>query len=599
MAVSRAERRLVAVLAADVVGYSSLMERDEAGTLARLKAHRKELVDPLVADHRGRIVKLMGDGALYEFASVVDAVACAVAIQRGMVGRETDVSEAERVRFRVGVNLGDVIREEDGDLYGDGVNVAARLEQLAEPGGIVISGTAFDHLRGGLGHSFASLGEQRVKNIERPVRAYRMAPDGGDARPQERPALPLPDRPSLAVLPFDNLSGGDGGENGPFADGVVEDVLTALARCPGLFVTARNSSFRYRGRAVDLAHVGRELGVRYVLQGGVRTAGDRVRVTAQLIEARTGAHVWAERYDRRLTDVFALQEAVAREIATALLPHLDRAEVDRVRQKPPGTLEAYDCFVRGRAAARGYVGAGNRGEVLAEARRWLDRALALDPGYAPAHAWLAATHWMTWLEPSRHAALDGEHQNPAVLDRALGLARRAVDLDPALAEAHGTLGWVLHWHRRPLDALSACKRAVELNPNAVPFGLGDMLVCAGRAEDAIAALERAMRLDPFHPPVLSAHLGHALYMLGRYEAALGPLRACIARAPDLRPAYVWLAAAAAQLGRTAEARAAAQELLRLEPGFTPAGWVGMPLYLVERDARHLAEGLGKAGLVGG
>jgi adenylate cyclase len=587
------KRRLVAVLCMDVVGYSRLMGADEEGTLARLEAVRRDVVARLIGEHGGRVFKTTGDGLLAEFAGPVDAVRCALAVQAAVAERNVDQAAEYRLEFRVGVNLGDVILGEDGDLHGDGVNVAARLEALAEPGGVCASGAVVEHLRGKVAAEFVDGGDQKLRNISRAVRVFHLGRPGGTAT---ETAAPLPDRPSLAVLPFADLGGGTGREH--FADGVVEDIVTALAKSPGLFVTARNSSFRYRDPAVDIARVGRELGVRYVLQGSVRAASDRVRISAQLAEAHTGAHVWAERYDRRLADIFTVQEAVAREIVTALLPHLDRAEADRVRQKPPGTLEVYDCFVRGRAAARVYVGARNRGEMLAEARLWLDRALALDVDYAPAWAWLAATHWMAWLELSRFAALDGEYQNPAVLDRALGLAQRAVDVDPTLAEAHGALGWILHWKGRLMDALAAYKRAVELNPNAVPFGLGVVLVCAGRSGDAVAALERAMRLDPFHPPVLSAHLGHALYMLGQYEAALGPLRACVAGAPDLRPAHVWLAAAAAQLGRATEARAAARELLRLEPGFTAAGWVGMPLYLRERDTQHLTEGLRKAGLVG-
>ena len=316
----RVERRLAAILAADVVGYSRLMERDEAGTLARLKAHRRELVAPLVAEHRGRVVKLMGDGALIEFASAVDAVECAVAVQENMAGREVGVPEAERLRFRIGINLGDVIVESE-DIYGDGVNVAARLEQLAQPGGIVISGTAFDHLRGELGRTFASLGEQHLKNIERPVRAYQMVVKGGGGEPSERPALPLPDKPSLAVLPFDNLSGDP--EQGYFADGIVEDITTALSKVSALFVIARNSSFAYRGKAVDIRQVGRELGVRYVLEGSVRRAGERMRITGQLIDAQSGAHLWAERFDGTLADVFELQDRVAEGVAGAIEPALE------------------------------------------------------------------------------------------------------------------------------------------------------------------------------------------------------------------------------------------------------------------------------------
>ena len=375
MAAERVERRLAAVLAADMVGYSRLMERDEQGTLERLKARRRELVGPLVAAHRGRIVKLMGDGALVEFASVVDAVACAVAVQGGMAEREAGVPEAERIRFRIGVNLGDVIVE-GTDLLGDGVNVAARLEQLAEPDGVVISGTAFDQLRGGFGWTFAPLGEQHLKNIERPVRVYRMVLGGG-ARPPERPALPLPDKPSLAVLPFDNLSGDP--EQGYFADGIVEDITTALARVSGLFVIARNSSFAYRDKAIDVRQIGRELGVRYVLEGSVRKAGERVRITGQLIDAQSGAHLWAERFDGTLADVFDLQDRVAEGVAGAIEPTLRGAEIERARRKPTGSLDAYDLYLRAIPHLLTLTAEDNR-----EALRLLEQALALDPNYAVA-----------------------------------------------------------------------------------------------------------------------------------------------------------------------------------------------------------------------
>ncbi|MET0295347.1 MAG: adenylate/guanylate cyclase domain-containing protein, partial [Phenylobacterium sp.] len=395
VAAERVERRLAAVLAADMVGYSRLMERDEQGTLERLKARRRELVGPLVAAHRGRIVKLMGDGALVEFASVVDAVACAVAVQRGMAEREAGVPEAERIRFRIGVNLGDVIVE-GTDLLGDGVNVAARLEQLAEPDGVVISGTAFDQLRGGFGWTFASLGEQHLKNIERPVRAYRMIPAGadGDAHPPEQPALLLPDKPSLAVLPFDNLSGDP--EQGYFADGIVEDIVTALSRVSGLFVIARNSGFAYRGLNVDVRRVARELGVRYVLEGSVRRAGDRVRIAGQLVDATTGGHLWADRFDGTLGDVFDLQDRVAEAVAGAIEPTLRRAEVERARRKPTGSLDAYDLYLRALPHVFAY-----RAEDNAEAMPLLDRALALDPGYAVVRGFSSTVvPWQFHLIPS-------------------------------------------------------------------------------------------------------------------------------------------------------------------------------------------------------
>src|SRR5215213_7197955 len=412
------------------------MERDEAGTLARLKAHRGELVEPLLAEHRGRVVKLMGDGALCEFPSVVDAVACAVTIQRGMAGREAAVLEAERIRFRIGINLGDVIREADGDLYGDGVNVAARLEQLAEPGGIVVSGTAFDHLRGELGRAFTPLGEQHLKNIERPVRAYQTAL-GGDARPTERPALPLPDRPSLAVMPFENLSGDP--DQGYFADGIVEDVITALARVSGLFVIARNSSFAYRGSAVDVRQVGRELGVRYVLEGSVRKAGERVRITGQLVDASAGAHLWADRFDGELVDQFDLQDQVTARVVGAIAPRLERAEIERAQRKPTGSLDAYDHFLRGMAGIHGWTREAN-----AAAFACFKRAIELDPEFAAAYGMAARCF-------SQRKASGWVEDRARDVAEAGGLARRAAELGTVDAIALGGAAMVLSYVVGDLD----------------------------------------------------------------------------------------------------------------------------------------------------
>src|SRR3954451_7091996 len=340
MTTARAERRLAAILAADVVGYSRLIERDERGTLERLGAYRKELVEPLLAEHRGRIIKLMGDGALCEFASVVDAVACAVAIQRDMGERETGVPEAERLRFRIGINLGDVVREADGDLYGDGVNIAARLEGVAEPGGIVLSGTAYDHLQGKLDCGLAPLGEQHLKNIERPVRAYRVELGAGVPITAAAPPLSPSDKPAVAVLPFDNMSGDP--EQAYFSDGITEDVITELSRFRELLVIARNSSFAFRGRAADVREIGRALGAGYVVEGSVRRAGDRVRITAQLIDAGTGAHLWAERWDRPLEDVFAVQDEIARGIVATVAARVLEASEATARRRPPQDARAYD-----------------------------------------------------------------------------------------------------------------------------------------------------------------------------------------------------------------------------------------------------------------
>jgi adenylate cyclase len=553
---ARPERRLAAILAADVAGYSRLMEREEAGTLDRLKAHRKELAEPLVAEHRGRIVKLMGDGSLCEFASVVDAVACAVAVQRGLAEREAGVPEAERIRFRIGVNLGDVIVEGE-DIYGDGVNVAARLEQLAEPGGIVISGTVFDHLRGELGCTFASLGEQHLKNIERPVRAYRMVL-GGAARPPERPALPLPDKPSLAVLPFDNL-GGDP-EQGYFSDGIVEDITTALARVSGLFVIARNSSFAYRGKAVDVRQVGRELGVRYVLEGSVRKAGERVRITGQLIDALSGAHLWAERFDGTLADVFELQDRVAEGVAGAIEPTLRGAEIERARRKPTGSLDAYDLYLRALPQLVTPTPENNR-----EALRLLERALALDPGYAVAlglKAWCHLNAYLrSWAGDDATERTSGEH----AARRALASGR---DDPTALAMGGFVLSLLAHDHEAGLAALN---RAVALNPNsALAFGASALVHClAGDYGTAIEHGQRALRLSPFDQlssrPLIA--LAYAHLFTGRHQAAAGYAERAVQANPGLDVSHALLVACLVELGRLEEARHAAGRLMAMFPTF--------------------------------
>jgi adenylate cyclase len=533
------------------------MERDEDLTLTRLKAHRREFIEPLIAEHRGRVVKLMGDGALCEFASVVDAVACAVAIQCGMAGREAAVPEAERVRFRIGVNLGDVIVE-GRDIFGDGVNVAARLERLADPDGVVISGTAFDHLRGELGRSFAFLGEQRLRNIERPVRAYRMVIDGGDAPPSERPALPLPDRPSLAVLPFET-PGGDP-EQGYFADGIVEDIITALSRARWLFVIARNSSFAYRGKAFDVRQVGRELGVRYVLEGSVRKAGERVRITGQLIDAWSGAHLWAERFEGVLAEVFELQDRVAEGVAGAIEPTLRGAEIERARRKPTDSLDAYDLYLRALPHVFTTMAEGVR-----EALRLLDRALVLDPGYAAALGFKAWCHLQSHLHGWTG---DGE------AERAAGeqAARRAVasGRDDPTALALG--GLVVSLLARDHEAgLAALGRAVALNPSsALAFGASALVHCfAGDYGTAIEHGRRALRLSPFDPlayrPLIALAFAHLF--TDRHEEAAEYAARAIQANPGLDVSHTILVASLVELGRLEEARAAAGQLMAAFPTF--------------------------------
>src|SRR5271156_2812028 len=413
-------RRLTAILAADVAGYSRLMGADEEGTHERLKAHLGELVDPKITEHRGRVVKYTGDGFLAEFASVVDAVRCAVEVQRGMADREPDVPDEQRIRFRIGINLGDVIAEGD-DIFGDGVNVAARLEALAEPGGVFVSNTVHDHVRDRLPFAFEDLGEQQVKNIARPIRVYRVH-DVAAKNPTKpiSPVIPLPGKPSIAVLPFANMSGDPDQEY--FADGMVEEIITALSRIRWLFVIARNSSFTYKGQAIDVTQVGRELGVRYVLEGSVRKAGQRVRITGKLIDAVTGTHLWADRFDGSLEDVFDLQDKVASSVAGVIEPALQAAETACSAGRPTDDLTAYDLYLR----ACAIVLASTR--QIPEALRLLEQAIARDPRYGPALAWAAFCCY--------RLLLDGRSEDPEA-DRLKGaaFARRALELavdDPGI-----------------------------------------------------------------------------------------------------------------------------------------------------------------------
>ncbi len=510
----RVERRLTAILAADVVGYSRLMGADEEGTLAALKAIRRELVDPGIVEHRGRIVKTTGDGMLVEFASVVDAVRCAVELQREMAERNTDVEPDVRIEFRIGINLGDIIID-DNDIYGDGVNVAARLEALADPGGIRVSGTVHDHVRDKLDVEFDDLGAQQVKNIPRPVHVYRVRL--GEAA-YAKPPLPLPDKPSLAVLPFQNMSGDP--EQEYFADGMVEEITTAIARFPWLSVIARNSSFTYKGKAVDVKQVGRELGVRYVLEGSVRKAGNRVRITGQLIDTATAAHLWADRFDGSLDDIFELQDQVASSVVGVIEPRLRLTETDRVSRKPTESLDAYDLYLR--AAAQAYK---RTEEGLAESIRLCRRALELDPAFVPAIARIAgsrqtqmALHWIPasgaeveeGISMARQA-LAATRDHPEVLrlaglalaslagERETGLAAidRAIELNPNYAFAYAQRALVLNWLNRPDEAIAAAERAIHLSPNDPTVVVAYVALCSahlatGRYEEALSWADRAL-----------------------------------------------------------------------------------------------------------
>jgi adenylate cyclase len=580
-------RRLTAILAADVAGYSRLMGADEEGTHERLQAHFQELVNPKIAEHRGRIVKNTGDGLLAEFASVVDAVRCAVEVQRGMAERNAGTPPERRIEFRIGINLGDVIAEEH-DIFGDGVNVAARLEALAEPGGVLISNTVHDHVRDRLTIAFEDLGDHQVKNITRPVRVYRVrdpASSAEQAAPISAPPLPLPDKPSIAVLPFQNMSSDP--EQEFFADGIAEDVITALSRYPSLFVIARNSSFTYKGRAIDVKQVGRELGVRYVLEGSLRKSGSRIRVTAQLVEAETGNHVWAERYDRDLADIFSIQDEISEAVTIAVAPAIADAEQRRAMRRPPESLDAWAAYQRGLWHLSKFT---FEDTVLAE--KFFQQAIDLDPsfsggyvGLAMAQGQAADVHIRDWL---------------GTLSSSEALARRAVALDGADAEARSLLSNAL-WARADYEgALAEAERALVMTPNLAiaHHMLGTTLIFSGRPKEGVAALEKSIRLDPRHPrsAVRLNQMALGLYFLQEYAAAIEVAKRAIRAYPDFQHPYRWLAAALGQLDRIEEAKGALEKAMAIVPGSFQARVRWRVPWMRPEDHAHMLEGLRKAGM---
>lgn len=562
------------------------MAQNEPGTFEALRRHRRELIDPAIAAHNGRLVKLMGDGLLVEFASVVDALSCAVGIQRGMARRNESVPPDCRIEFRVGINLGDVIIEAD-DLYGDGVNLAARLEALAEPGGICLSRPVLDQVEGKLDLGFTDLGEHMVKNIARPIRVYRvdLANIQGDRVP-DWPAPAIMARPAIAVLPFTNLSRDP--EQEYFSDGLTEDLITALAAWRSFPVIARNSSFVYKGQAADAKRVGHQLGVRYLLEGSVRRAGSRVRVTAQLIDAETGHHLWAERYDRALDDVFALQDEITRRIAAIIAPELEQAELKKSTAKRTENLSAWDYYLRGMARLHAYTCEGNR-----EARAAFQQAIDLDGDYSEAWTGLAYSHL-------RDIDLGCTGDREATLAKGFEAARRAVALDPASSAAHLLLGQAYVWAERYDLAIAETETAVGLNPNNAHacMALGNRLDLAGRTEEGISQMERSLQLNPRDPNrfVYMGYLARAYVRLGDHETAANRAREMVRLRPDHADAYYRLAICLGHLGRAEEARAALAECERLRPGLLGqrAGWRPYP------DAAsndHFFAGLRRLGLI--
>jgi len=584
------QRRLAAILAADMVGYSRLMEADERGTISRQKSHRAELIDPKIGEHHGRIVKTTGDGMLVEFASVVDAVECAVAIQREMLNRETDIPEDRRIQYRIGINVGDVV-DEDGDLLGAGVNVAARLEGLAEPGGICISRTARDQVRDLLDVTLEDMGEVEVKNIARPVRCFSVVLDTLDDAPQNIPmpldvTLALPTKPSIAVLPFQNMS--VDAEQEFFADGMTEDIITGLSQFHSLFVIARNSSFAYKGKSPDVREVARDLGVRYILEGSVRKGGERIRITGQLIDAETGNHLWAERYDRNLEDVFAVQDEVTEAIVAVIAPEISNVERERSHRRPPNNLDAWDLYQRGLAAYYSSTEAEFRSAI-----ELFDRVNEIDPTFAPAFA-------MTAQARTRYAMHFMPDNRSELLTQAREKSHQGITLDPqdsvcvwSDGRVHSTLG-----HHDV--AISKAEEAVALNPNDAfaHYVLGVVLYSAGKVEEAIPHVDHAMRLSP-RDIFLTGMLFHRaliLFHLERYKEAFEWARRASLSPNPRSLTFALLTAVLIKLERKGEAQAALKDLLVFAPDMSCVKFQGNPMFGGPEVLKRFIGALREAGL---
>ncbi len=581
-------RKLAAILAADMVGYSRLMEVDEPGTLARLRTHRLEVVDPAIAKNRGRIVKTTGDGMLVEFNSVVDAVQAAVEIQRRMSRRNSDVAADRRIEFRIGINLGDIILQED-DIFGDGVNVAARLQEFADPGGICVSYAVRDQVGLRMDVRFEDLGAQAMKNLARPIHAFRVlweetAAPGSPAAPSagktgEKAAGG--ERPSIVVLPLASMS--TDGEQELFADGLTEDIITELSRFRELFVISRSTSFVFKGKSANLREVARELGVQFVLEGSVRRAGSRVRVTVQLIDAEHDRHVWAERFDREMEDIFAIQDELVASIVATLAGRVEAASRERAKHKPTDNMAAYECVLAGKTMHHRRSPEANK-----QALQMLDRAIQLDSGYAHAHAWKACVLGQAWTNgwaKDRDATL---RQLTEELSLALSLDDNDSDVHRILAAVHLLQG-------DHAQAAYHQSRALQLNPNddLIVVQQGEILTWQGQAEEGIGWIQRAMRLNPYHPERFWSHLARAYFVTRRYGEAVEALHRIATLDVNQRALLV---AAHAQLGEGDAARTHAASLLECGPGFGIAGHMACQYFKVDSDREHYQEGLRKAGL---
>ena len=608
------ERKLTTILHADVAGYSRLMGADEVVTLRTLTAYR-QVTDSLIQQHRGRVVGSAGDSILAEFASVVEAVQCALEIQQALKAKNNELSPDRRMEFRIGINLGDVMVEGE-QIYGDGVNIAARLESLDEPGGICLAGAVYEQIKNKLALKYEDLGEQRVKNIAEPVRVWRVVMEPEEAispksevrspgskgdshkprrantahlrwvvtglvllvgvivtvwylsppsirisqseiRNQAEPvsALPLPDKPSIVVLPFVNMS--EDPKQEYFSDGITEDLTSGLSKISSLFVIARNSAFTYKGKAAKVQEISKELGVRYVLEGSVRKAEGQVRITTQLIDGTTGGHLWSERYDRPLKDIFALQDEVVQKIVTTLKLQLTMQEQGILVRKSTDNPEAYDSFLRGLESFYSVTHEAN-----AQARQMFEKAIELDPQYADAYARLGWTYLAEWVLQWS--------QDPQTLERALALEQKAITLDDSLSVAHSVLSYVYLWKKQHEQAIAEAERVITFDPNDAEnyAALGNILIFAGRPQEGIGLIEKAMRLNPRYPPVYLSWLGQAYQLTGRQEEAIAALKRALTHSPDLLPVHRELAVIYSELGREAEARAATAEVLRISPNFS-------------------------------
>ena len=562
MTSDQVKRKLAAILSADVQGYSRLMGEDEEGTIRTLKVYL-EVISGFIAQHQGRVVGTGGDSVLAEFASVVDAVRCAVGIQEELKERNRKVPEDQRMEFRIGINLGDVVEEGD-TILGDGVNIATRVQSLAEAGGICITGTAYDQIKNKLAFGYEYVGEQTVKNIKEPVRIYRVLMEPGVQMPaggvevasKEKMAFPLPDKPSIAVLPFVNMS--KDSEQEYFSDGITEEIITALSKVPNLFVISRNSTFTYKGKPVKVKQVSEELGVRYVVEGSVRKAGDKVRITAQLIDALSGHHLWAERYDRDLKDIFALQDEITMKVITALQVELTAGEMAGVIAKGTKNIDAFIKYLQ----AYELLQRGNK-ERNAQAKKILEEAVALDPEYPRLYMGLTLAHlYDVW-----HDTTESPDQS---LAQAFELAQKAISLDDSNAAAYSCLGMIYAMKRQYDQAIAECERAISLDPNSAEniYRLGMVLNWAGRAEEAILYIQNAIRLNPLPPASYFFNLAVAYRDSGQYEKAIDTAKKALQREPNTQFAYIHMAISYIRLGQEKEARAAAAEILRINPKFS-------------------------------